>query len=115
MRKVSMWREIVVASEVRVKVPSPRASPAHSCASRTARRYRRRVAKRARNELGTRRRSYLFRFFVAGPLIVASRDARDEPHGGRAVVLRVSPFFRGIVVGVRHDILLVYRAPRVRL
>ena len=54
-----MWREIVVASEVRVKVPSPRASPAHSCASRTARRYRRRVAKRARNELGTRRRSFV--------------------------------------------------------
>ena len=59
LRKVSMRREIVVASEVRVKVSSPRASPAPSCASRTARRYRRRVAKRARNELGTRRRSFV--------------------------------------------------------
>lgn len=112
-----MWREIVVASEVRVKVPSPRAV---SRRLRARRGPRGDIVVASRNELETTSepdvvRSYLFRFFVAGPLIVASRDARDEPHGGRAVVLRVSPFFRGIVVGVRHDILLVYRAPRVRL
>ena len=38
---------------------STRSQPAPSCASRTARRYCRRVAKRARNELGTRRRSFV--------------------------------------------------------